>query len=204
MWCNSPNAFQSRYDLSVFLSRLLHPLAAHNSVGGARIRLGCTGSSCDEDATEFEAFACPLWGVAPLLAGGGRCEEVLRWLRGFTNGSNPNSEEFWGYMRDDDQRLAECSAIGFSIAIARSQLWDPLSAQAKADLATWLGKMNEKVICGKSYWLWSRVFANLGLREVGSSAFNAASMESDLDLLDMFYVARGWSSEDGVEACKGC
>lgn len=30
-------------------------------------------------------------------------------------------------MRDRDQRMVECTAIGYSLTIAREQLWDPLA-----------------------------------------------------------------------------
>lgn len=37
-------------------------------------------------------------------------------------------------------------------------------------------------------WLWFRVFANLGLRSVGSDRFSEAQMIKDLDHLDTFQL----------------
>ena len=212
----SPNLLETRLDLSKFLVELLDPLAAYTSPGGARIHLGHTGTHYDEAAAQLEGFSCPLWGLASFIAGGSPYEGTKRWLTGFANGSDPSSAEFWGYMRDKDQRMVECSAIGFSLAVAKDQLWDPLSPQAKANLEAWLAGINDKEMLHTN-WLWFRVssfynldreifhtkplfqvFANLGLRKVGSSRFDAACMNADLNHLDSFYIGGGWS-RDGPE-----
>ncbi|RDB22819.1 hypothetical protein Hypma_010091 [Hypsizygus marmoreus] len=193
----SPNPLRTKNDLSRFLVELLNPLAAHTSPGGARIHLGHTGTHYDDAAAQLEGFSRPIWGLASLLAGGGEYEGTKRWLDGFTNGSNPKSDEFWGNMRDKDQRMVECSPIGFAIAVAREQFWDPLSDEAKANFENWLGGMNDKEMPNTN-WLWFRVFANLGLSRAGSSRFDAKRMKADLDHLDTFYIGGGWS-RDGPE-----
>ena len=152
----SPNPLETKHDLSKFLVELLDPLAAHTSPGGARIHLGHTGTHYDEAAAQLEGFSRPLWGLASFIAGSGPYKGTKRWLTGFANGSDPSSAEFWGYMRDKDQRMVECSAIGFSLAVAKDQLWDPLSPQAKANLETWLAGINDKEI-PHTNWLWFRV-----------------------------------------------
>jgi hypothetical protein len=152
----SVKSLETREELSDFLIDLLNPLAAHTSPGGARIHLGHTGTHFDEAAAQLEGFSRPIWGLASLLAGGGNYEGTKRWLDGFTNGSDPNSNEFWGNMKDKDQRMVECSAIGFSIAVAKEKLWDPLSPKVKANFENWLGGMNDKEMPNTN-WLWFRV-----------------------------------------------
>lgn len=158
----STNPLKTKQDLVKFLKELLHPLAAHTSPGGARVHLGYTGTHYDDVAAQLEGFSRPIWGLAALLSGGGDYEGKRRWVDGFANGSNPDSDEFWGNMRDKDQRMVECSAIGFSIAVAKEQLWDPLSPEAKANFENWLGAMNDKEMPNTN-WLWFRVGANLHL-----------------------------------------
>ncbi|KAG6857095.1 hypothetical protein H0H87_009656 [Tephrocybe sp. NHM501043] len=193
----SSNPLKSKDDLAKFLKELLDPLAAHTSPGGARIHLGYTGTHFDDVAAQLEGFSRPIWGLAALLGGGGVYDGTKRWVDGFANGSDPQSEEFWGNMRDKDQRMVECSAIGFSIAVAKEQLWDPLSPEAKANFENWLGGMNDKEMPNTN-WLWFRVFANLGLSKAGSPRFDANRMKADLDHLDTFYIGGGWS-RDGPE-----
>lgn len=156
---NSPfasNPVETRDDLRSFLVGLLDPLAPHTSPGGARIHLGYTGTHFDEVAAHLEGFSRPIWGLASLLAGGGTYEGTERWVNGFQNGTDPNHEEFWGDMRDKDQRMVECSAIGFSLSVAKEQLWDKLTDEGKAHLETWLGGMNDKEMPNTN-WLWFRV-----------------------------------------------
>ncbi|CDO76195.1 hypothetical protein BN946_scf185037.g18 [Trametes cinnabarina] len=191
------NPISNKSELAQYLIGLLDPLASHTSPGGARVHLGFTGTHYDEAAAQLEGFSRPIWGLASLLAGGGSYPGVERWVRGFANGTNPDHEEFWGNMRNKDQRMVECSAIGFALAVAREHIWDPLPAEGKRHLEDWLGGMNDKEMPNTN-WLWFRVFANLGLSKVGSSRFDAKRMKADLDHLDTFYIGDGWS-RDGPE-----
>lgn len=150
------NPVQTRQELTDFLVGLLDALESHTSPGGARICLGYTGTHYDEAAAQLEGFSRPIWGLASLLAGDGQYSGLYRWINGFDSGTNPDSAEFWGNMRDKDQRMVECSAIGFAIAVAKERLWDPLSDDAKTRFETWLGGMNDKQMPNTN-WLWFRV-----------------------------------------------
>ncbi|KAI0265839.1 hypothetical protein BC834DRAFT_824517 [Gloeopeniophorella convolvens] len=191
------NPLETKEDVRSFLTGLLDPLAPHTSPGGARIKLGHTGTHFDEVAAQLEGFARPLWGLAALLVGGGTYPGAERWSRGLASGTDPDGEEFWGNMRNKDQRMVECSPIGFSISVAGDTLWKPLNDKQKANFEKWLGGLNDKEMPNTN-WLWFRVFANLGLSRVGSSRFDEKRMKADLDHLDTFYVGDGWS-RDGPE-----
>lgn len=151
------NPIATKGDLSKFLIGLLDPLAHHTSPGGARIHIGFTGTHYDEAAAQLEGFSRPIWGLASLLAGGGTYEGTERWVRGFNNGTNPDYEEFWGNMKNKDQRMVECSAIGFALSVAKQQLWDALEDNGKRNLENWLGGMNDKEMPNTN-WLWFRVW----------------------------------------------
>ncbi|KAF8589181.1 hypothetical protein K439DRAFT_1658141 [Ramaria rubella] len=196
----SQNPLRTRDELKAFLQDLLHPLEPHTSPGGALIRIGNTATHYDERAAQLEAFSRPLWGLASLLAGGGYHNGTTRWVKGFASGTNPDHEEFWGNMRNRDQRMVECAAIGYTLAVAKEAIWNPLDAIAKDNLAQWLGGMNDKEMPDTN-WLWFRVFANLGLSKVGSSYYSATRLKADLDHLDTFYLGQGWS-RDGPEGVR--
>jgi hypothetical protein len=93
------NPLQTRDDVQRAAISLLEPLAAYTSPGGARIRLGYTATHYDEVAAQLEGFTRPLWGLSSLLAGGGEYAGHERWTRGFAAGTNPQSDEFWGFTR---------------------------------------------------------------------------------------------------------
>lgn len=122
----SSNPLLTKSDLAQFLKDLLDPLAPYTSPGGARIQLGYTGTHYDDVAAQLEGFARPLWGLASLLKGGGLYEGSKRWVDGLKNGVDSGSPEFWGYMRDKDQRMVECSPIGFFLASCPKETWGEL------------------------------------------------------------------------------
>ncbi|EJU00597.1 hypothetical protein DACRYDRAFT_80824 [Dacryopinax primogenitus] len=195
----SQNPFKTRTDLQSACISLLQPLANHTSPGGARIKLGHTGTHYDDIAAQLEGFSRPLWGLSALLAGGGELPEGQNWVSGLESGTDPDGEEFWGWSRAKDQRMVEMAAIGYSLAIAPEQLWKPLSEKGKTNLAAWLGAINDKEMPDTN-WLWFRVFANLGLAKVGAP-HSPERMKADLDHLDTFYLGDGWSP-DGPEGVR--
>lgn len=106
--------------------------------------MGASGTRFDETAAQGEGFARPLWGLAPLLAGGFQWEGAEVWIRGLINATDPESEEFWGYMEDKDQRMVEACPIGFALAIAGDAFWKQLDEHQKKNVAAYLGSMNDK------------------------------------------------------------
>ena len=110
------NPVQTRSDLLRLLKDLLTPLASGQSAGGARIRIGNTGTHFDNVAAELEGFARSLWGLAPVMSIEPEAQafEGFRktWVEGLKNGTNEKVEdEFWGHCTDRDQRFVEMAAI---------------------------------------------------------------------------------------------
>ncbi|KIK68484.1 hypothetical protein GYMLUDRAFT_35910 [Collybiopsis luxurians FD-317 M1] len=191
------NPLRSRTDVAAFLISMLDALQPHTSPNGARIHLGYTGTHFDDVAAQLEGFSRPIWGLASLIRGGSSYNGTSRWQSGLAAGTDFSGDEFWGNMRDKDQRMVECSAIGYALSVAGHKFWDPLSDKAKEDIGNWLGGMNDKEMPNTN-WLWFRVFANLGLSKVNSPRADRKRMKADLDHLDTFYIGDGWS-RDGPE-----
>lgn len=139
----------TRRDLAHAATLLLDSLALFTSPGGARIKLGNTGTHYDEVAAQLEGFSRPLWGLVPLLLGGGAeggAESYAgahRWVQGLANGTDPSHPEYWGPTRDKDQRMVEMCAIGWALAVLPEVFWNPLDERQKENVARWLGKVNE-------------------------------------------------------------
>lgn len=138
------NPLLTRADVAAACTSLLSPLAAGTSPGGALIRVGSTGTRFDETAAQSEGYARPLWGLAPLLAGGGEYQGAERWVRGLVSGTDPEGPEFWGYMEDRDQRMVEACPIGFALAIAGDRFWAPLGERERRNVEAYLGSLNDK------------------------------------------------------------
>lgn len=191
------NDLQSRADLQAAVRALVAPLKFCFSPGGARVRLGVTAALYDQHAAELEAFARPLWGLAPLAAGGGDFAGWDVYQRGLASGSDPQHAEYWGAPGDRDQRLVEMAAIGMALALAPEQVWEPLDRRARDHLAAWLGRINQVGIVD-SNWLFFRILVNLGLARVGAT-YDEAALRAALDRLDHFYLGDGWYA-DGLTA----
>ena len=110
--------------------KVLEPLAAHTSPGGALIDLSSTATHYDLRAVALETFARPLWGLTSLLVGGGRYDGVDRWVTGLANGTDPDGEEYWRSAKARDQRMVEMSPLSFALALAPEVYYD---VSAKAD-----------------------------------------------------------------------
>lgn len=105
------NPVTTRDQFAELLRALVDPLNAGFSKGFARVLVGNNGAAFDDTAAQFEGFARPLWGLAPLLAGGGEYVELGRWQEGLRNGADPNHSEYWGKCVDLDQRFVEMAAV---------------------------------------------------------------------------------------------
>lgn len=160
------------------------------------VRVGGTGTRFDEIAAQIEGYARPLWGLAPLLAGNSEYKNAHLFVKGMIAGTDPDGPEFWGNMEDLDQRMVESCPIGFTLAVAGKDFWDPLSEKEKNNVAAWIGSMNPKEMPNTN-WLWFRVFANLGLK-ANNAPYSQERLEADMNHLDTFYRGDGWSN-DGPE-----
>jgi hypothetical protein len=138
------NPLKTKDDLAAALKAMLDPLASFTTHGGAQIHLGATATHFDTTAAALEGFSRPLWGLSSLLAGGGTYDGVQRWIKGFENGTDPDGEEYWGATKGKDQRMVEMAAIGFTLAVAKEQIWDQMNETGKNNLTQWLNGINDK------------------------------------------------------------
>ncbi|KAI6395545.1 hypothetical protein MCOR23_007047 [Pyricularia oryzae] len=186
-----------RSSVQELLRTLLDPLEPFFSPHKARVRCpGATAVRFDQASSDLEGLARPLWGLACLLAGGGEYRGTEWWVEGLKAGTDPESDQYWGYPRDNDQRMVEMCPLGFALAVA-PVFWDSMSAKERDNVENWLGNsINEKNMPNTN-WLWFRVFANLGLKKNGGK-FSQERLDSDIEHLNTFYRGDGWSN-DGPE-----
>ncbi|KAK3359283.1 hypothetical protein B0T25DRAFT_620900, partial [Lasiosphaeria hispida] len=190
-------ALGDRASVQDLLRTLLDPLEPFFSPQKARVRCpGATAVRFDQTASEVEGICRPLWGLACLLAGGGEYRGTQWWIDGIRAGTDPDGDEFWGFPRDNDQRMVEMCPLGYALAVA-PQIWEGLSGRERGNVEAWLGNsINEKNMPNTN-WLWFRVFANLGLKKQGGK-FSQERLDADIEHLNTFYRGDGWSN-DGPE-----
>ena len=74
-------------------------------------------------------------------------------MRGLIAGTDPENPEFWGNMEDLDQRMVEACPIGYTLAIANKEFWDPLTEKQRENIANWLGSMNDKEMPNTNWYV---------------------------------------------------
>jgi len=138
----SNQSLNTRAELQQVVRDLFQPLKSRFSVGRARVKLGESGASFPMALAGLEGFSRPLWGLVPLVAGGGKFEGWDFYREGLTNGTNLDHPEFWGHDSGRASQMhVEMAAIGLVLAMVPEEIWTPLSAEARRNLASWLGQI---------------------------------------------------------------
>ena len=184
----------SRNDYCRILFRYLDPLRDRFSDDCSRLFIGRTSAQYEDEVIPMEAWARPLWGLAPFWAGGGcdaQFEEIYRC--GLIAGTNPYAPSYWGTCRDHDQRFIEMEAIVYALHLVPHVLWDPLGAKDRNHVIAWLDQVNAHTT-PDSNWRFMRVLVNLLKRRLGYPA-DVAMIAEDLGRLAQFYVGGGWYSD---------
>lgn len=186
----------SRQDMEELLLSILNPIKPFYSNEKAFLKLGVTSAHFPDESAWIEGFSRPLWGLAPFWAGGGRdagFEEIYR--KGFSAGTNPESEEYWGKCCDYDQRLVEMAAMGYAMLLAPEQIWEPLSKEEKERLADWLNEINRNKCCDCN-WRFFQIIVNIALKKCGMT-YSSEVLQNSLDFIEECYVGDGWY-RDGI------
>lgn len=184
------NPLKSREDVRRALDESFAPLLAHFSPGGARVTLSGTAAHFDRAAADLEGFARPLWGIAPLALSGDHFDHWPLLARGIANGTDPSHPEYWGDVRQKDQRLVELAALGFALRLAPQHLWEPLSDAQKDNVRRYLLTARERNYADNN-WKFFRVMVDMALDHLGID-FDRSLTETFQKELDEFYIADGW------------
>ena len=135
----------TRENFERLLFRYLDPLKLHYDPHGARVFLAGGSAQYEDEVIPMEAWARPLWGLAPFWAGGGRSSDGFFesvYPAGLAAGTDPEHPEYWGTCRDHDQMFVEMAAIAYGLLLAPDVLWEPLSDLERDHVVTWLSQVN--------------------------------------------------------------
>jgi hypothetical protein len=185
------NPLVTKNDVRRAVIDLVEPIVPCLSPGGARARLGSFGASFATRVAELEGYARPLWGIVPLVAGGGSFAHWDRWVAGLAHGTDPDHEDFWGPCGAEiDQRMVEMAAIGFALAAVPEHLWDPLTGRERDHVIAWLRGI-ERGEPAQNNWQFFRLVVQIGLERVGVAVDRDAQARS-VALLDSYAIGGGW------------
>ena len=186
------NPLRTRQDLRQAAASILRPLTSCMTPGKARIFVGNGSAHYSEDVAGMECWSRALWALVPMLAG--KCPEAEAlwplWQEGLVRGTDPDHEEYWGEIRDSDQRMVEMAVIGCGLCFAPEYFFTPLAEAQRRHLYDWLNQMN-RCDMPKNNWRFFRVLVNIGFLKNGLPA-DRARMREDMDLLESHYTGDGW------------
>ena len=183
----------AREDLQDYVRELAEPLVPYAGESGARITLGVNIAHHDDAAADLEGYARPLWGLAPLGAGGGDFAHWDLWARGLAAGTDPGHPDHWGAPGHVDQRLVEMAAVGFALALVPERLWDPLSGAERDRVAAWLTAALDREHAPNN-WNFFPVLVSMGLDRVGV-AHDREARHVRLDRLEGYALGDGWYAD---------
>jgi len=123
---------------------LLSPLVALMEPDKADLPLIGQASNHGAQADRLESFARPSLLAAHWLASEPGEDETLsrqqiaEWFRrGLILGTDPTHRQSWGPTANHHQHTVEMAALTLALQIARAELWEPLSAKERKQVANW-------------------------------------------------------------------
>lgn len=185
--------FEKPYYEKILLD-MIEPLKSHFSLRKSRLELGAATAGYGNRIAGMEGFSRLLWGLVPYWAGGGEDKSLLPLvLEGLKNGTDPESEEYWGDLRDKDQRMVEMAAISNGLLLVPKLLWEPLSEKEKDYLSRWLYQINLHTQA-ENNWQFFNVLTNLALKKRGRR-YSKERMQEAIGKYESFYLGNGWYSD---------
>lgn len=191
------NPLRSRDDLARSLLQLAEPVEARWVADGRGFHLGNAAAHYSPRVALMEGFSRLLWGIGPLVAGGGDYPWFERTLETLRRGVDADSADGWQIAPDRDQRLVEMAAISLCLMIAPDRFWLPLDDADKERLRAWLAVIQHRQMPANN-WHFFRVLTQAAFRRLGLPVDETAEKES-LDLIESLYRGDGWY-EDGANS----
>ena len=186
------NPLKTRQDLINGAIEMIRPLVECLTPGRARMIVGEGSAHYSEDVAGMEGYSRVLWAIVPMLIG--RCPEVepywALWREGLIHGTDPKDPEYWGTIRDCDQRMVEMAVIGTGLCFVPDRFYGEFTPSEQENLVQWLNQINLYDM-PQNNWRFFRILVNLGFRRVGRPV-DEARMKEDLDLMESHYVGDGW------------
>lgn len=193
------SSLRSREDMQMMAAQLCAATDRYVSPGRARIELPGPRAHYSTTVQGMEGWCRRLWGLAPLIAGGGAWADQESLREGLVNGCDATHPEYWGVPDDFDQRLVESAAISCALLTAPSVFWHPLSRHQQRAVAAYLGMANTRDLHDTN-WRLFRVMANVALLKL-DAPHSRRQLSEDLDRIESFYVGGGWYSDGPHGPC---
>jgi len=153
------------------------------------------------DGMEGFSRSAPLWGAwvrsgrprVFRMSDGRTIDLADQFRRGLVAGTDPASGEYWGEIRDRDQRIVEASDIALSLWLLRDQVWTDLREEERERVVSWLRQVRGKQVWDNNWHLFP-VLVDAVLRSLGREGDPTGSADH-YARFRTFYRGEGWFSD---------
>ena len=190
---NTDNPLRTRDDVQYLLNDLLSAVSPYTNKGESGIDLGNSTTHYGKEIAKMEALSRMLWGIFPLLAGGGECADLPFYLDAIRHGTDPEHPQYWGKIRDFDQRCVEMAAFGVGLALLEKRLLQHFTPQEQQNLADWLDQGCDAVIPNNN-WNFFPIMVQMGFKKAGLP-WDSDAVATRFDLMEAYYLGDGWYSD---------
>ena len=185
----------------------------YRSKNGARVYYPGAGGFVGRHIDGLEGFARILPLISAWIFAGNKTKLVVYGesidlveliFEGIISGTDPTNAEYWGNIKDRDQRVVEAADIALSLWLSKDLLWTKFSSEQKQQIADWLIQVNNVDV-------YSGVAANWELFPIitlmSLKGLDILGEEYDLLIKDRFhhykrnYLGEGWfyDTADGAD-----
>ena len=190
---NTDNPLRTRDDVQHLLNDLLSAVSPYTKKGESGIDLGNSTTHYGKEIAKMEALSRMLWGIFPLLAGGGECADLPFYLDAIRYGTDPKHPQYWGKIRDFDQRCVEMAAFGVGLALLDKRLLQHFTPQEQQNLAQWLNQGRDAVIPNNN-WNFFPIMVQMGFKKSGLP-WDSEAVAARFELMETYYLGDGWYSD---------
>lgn len=94
--------------------------------------------------------------------------DLVTFLRtAFLEGTDRNSDGFWGEIGDGDQRIVEAADIARAVWLSRELVWRDLDSDQRQQIATWLSRATQVSVGNEGNWNLCAIITSAFLNSLG-------------------------------------
>ncbi|MTJ06632.1 MULTISPECIES: DUF2264 domain-containing protein [unclassified Anabaena] len=116
--------------------------------------------------------------------------------QGIVAGTDLQNTEYWGQMKNRDQRIVEAADIALGLWISRNHLWTTFSPQERQQIVTWLEQVMDQKLHDNNWYLFP-IIIQKSLESLGVSNNKYDKLIEDLyqDYKQRYYIGEGWFND---------